>query len=186
MADLSVWTGRAVFGLVAALLLTLSALPLGGAGMAPTADDGDALAVVLSRLPAPDILLLAAFAWVVRRPDRAPALLVAAALLLRDLLTGAPPGLGAALGLIATERMRGRRFEPGAQGFLSEWVRVGGLLLVVALAEMVILSALLVPGPPAGGVVLRVILGVVLYPVVVGALRILAGLRAPGPEEGGT
>ncbi|PRY95701.1 rod shape-determining protein MreD [Hasllibacter halocynthiae] len=188
MGDLAAWTGRIAFACVAVLILTLAALPL---GTNPSAVPSEASPITLvravaGRLPGPDLLLLVALAWVVRRPAQAPAPLAAIAFLLRDLLNGGPPGLGAALDLLATERMRGKRFDAGVPGFLSEWGRVALLLVLLALAEQVILSLLLVQAPPLGPALARALGGAVLYPVVVAVLRVLLGLRSPRPEEART
>ena len=53
------------------------------------------------RWTGPDLLLALTFAWVLRRPDQAPVLLVAAVFLLADLLTLRPPGLRAARSVMA-------------------------------------------------------------------------------------
>jgi hypothetical protein len=58
------------------------------------------------RLPVPDLLFCLLAAWVVRRPERLPLLLVVALGLLADLLQARPVGPGA-LGLVlATEVLR--------------------------------------------------------------------------------
>ena len=168
MADARTWIGRGLLLLAGGAVLVLSLMPVG---------------TLPGRLPAPDILLLTAMAWVVRRPEQAPAPLLGALFLLRDVLTGAPPGLGAALALIATENLRGRRFEPGLAGLLSEWSRVAALIALVALAEQVVLSMLLLPVSETGSVLGRAILSALAYPATVIALRALVGLRAPRPED---
>ena len=53
------------------------------------------------RLPGPDLILALTIAWAVRRPDHLPILTVAGAALAVDLLLMRPPGLMAALTVIA-------------------------------------------------------------------------------------
>ncbi len=88
-----VWLGRLVFALmvvalVFALLLPLNTQPRGWA--------------------APDLLLCVTLAWVARRPEFVPVLLVAAVFLSTDLLFHRPPGLWTALVLILTQSLRAR------------------------------------------------------------------------------
>src|SRR6056297_633829 len=62
------------------------------------------------RFPGPDVLLLLAIAWVLRRPDFVPVLLVAAVFLLADILFMRPLGLWTALVVLGMEFLRARSY----------------------------------------------------------------------------
>ena len=77
-ATLHRWLMRALYALLAGLLVFLHLLPL------DTLPPGWA---------GPDLFLALTFAWAVRRPDYVPPLLVAGLALMMDLLFHRPPGL---------------------------------------------------------------------------------------------
>jgi hypothetical protein len=67
-------------------------------------------------------MLALTFAWVLRRPEFVPPLLIAAMILLGDLMFHRPPGLWAALVLVTAETLRVRDIREGPDGaiwFLS-------------------------------------------------------------------
>lgn len=135
--------------------------------------------------PGPDWLSALTFAWVLRRPDQVPVLILAAVMLAADILLLRPPGLGAALAVVATEAARRQQHRWRAQGFLVEWLRVAILMGLTVLAERVIRTLFLVPPtlaplPPLGQDVLRLIATIAAYPLVVAALGVL-GLRHAAP-----
>ena len=137
------------------------------------------------RLPVPDVLLLITLAWLVRRPAHLPAASLAFVFLAADFVTGHPPGLRAALVLIAAEHLRGRaHLRPGP---LAEWLRAGAVVLAVAFAERAILGLTLTPAPDMGPVLLRAISGALLYPfaalVVAGVLGIRRAPPGQAPRE---
>ena len=68
----SVWAHRGLYAALALALLFLRLLPLGS---------------IAGAWPGPDLLVCLTFAWVLRRPDYTPVLLIAAVLLLEDLRT---------------------------------------------------------------------------------------------------
>ncbi len=80
----AVWLCRALFAVLAAVLLFLRLLPLGS---------------VAGGWPGPDLLMCLTFAWVLRRPDYVPALLIAGGHPVRGSAAHAPAGaLGRASG----------------------------------------------------------------------------------------
>ena len=93
--------------------------------------------------PPPDLILCFAFAWTVRRPDYLPVLLVAAILLVGDMLSLAPPGIAPLLAILGLEALRSRRGLLAEQGFALEWVSVGAILTLMMLAERLILGFVL-------------------------------------------
>ena len=85
------------------------------------------------RWPFPDVLVALTFAWVLRRPDYVPTLLVAFVMLMADLLLQRPPGLLAALVVFGTAYLRSA--APGMKdtGFVGEWMSVGVVISMVFL-----------------------------------------------------
>ncbi|MGY3437803.1 MULTISPECIES: rod shape-determining protein MreD [unclassified Marinovum] len=130
------------------------------------------------RWPAPDLLLALCLAWALRRPDYVPALLVATAILLTDLFYQRPPGLMAALVVMACEAMRRR--GPGLRdaGFATELILIALTVLAVALAYRVTLTVFLLPRPPLGMSLLQALFTVAIYPIVAQASELLLGVRA--------
>lgn len=139
--------------------------------------------LVPDRFPAPDLLVGLTFAWVLRRPQYVPTLLVALVLLLGDLLFMRPPGLWAALVVLAVEFLRGREAGIREQPFPVEWALVSGALLAITLANRMILSLFLVDQAGLGLTLLHLVATILAYPLVVIASRLLFGLRKMTPGE---
>ncbi|MGR3463956.1 rod shape-determining protein MreD [Limimaricola sp.] len=155
------WLGRAGFAGLAMGLIFLRLLPL------------DTLP---PRWAGPDVLLAVVLLWTLRRPALAPVWLVAGIMLLTDFLFQRPPGLMAALTVIATEMLRRRHHRLRASGFAVEWgaasLAVAGIL---AAAQLVLLLAM-VPAPPATLVASQAVATALAYPVVAFAARWLMRL----------
>ncbi|MEM8959416.1 MAG: rod shape-determining protein MreD [Pseudomonadota bacterium] len=144
-------------------------------------------ALVLARLvplspgsggwPGPDLLLCLTLAWVLRRPDLLPIGLVAAVALLSDLLLGRPPGLWAALLVLATEYMRGRS-QPGQEPSLTGEVALFAVICTLLVcANWLLMAIFMVPQPPLPALLAQVPVTVLAYPLVVLVLVQLAGIR---------
>ena len=82
----SLWMHRLLFLAVALFLIFIRLLPLPNSA---------------GRLPGPDLLLCLICAWTVRRPEYLPVLMVAAVVLLEDMLLMRPPGLWTGLVILA-------------------------------------------------------------------------------------
>ena len=151
-----VWTYRATFVFLVALVVFVQLLPLSpGPG----------------GIPGPDIILLIALSWIVMRPDYVPVLLLAVVFLVTDLLLMRPPGLWTALAVLAGEFLRGRQAQLRAAPFLTEWALIGALILGMTVANALILAIFNVTQPSLGLTVIRLVLTILCYPLVV----ILAG-----------
>jgi rod shape-determining protein MreD len=135
------------------------------------------------RIPPPDILLLITVAWVLRRPDYVPVGLIAAAFLLADFLFMRPPGLWAALVVLATEYLRAREAGWRDLPFLLEWVFVAAVLCAMTLAHALILALFFVDQPTLGGTLLHLAITIAAYPVVVVLTARAVGLRKAAPGE---
>lgn len=138
------------------------------------------------RLPGPDLMLCLTFAWVLRRPEQVPAILIAALFLVEDLLLLRPLGLHAFVVLMATEALRTREPRWRDQAFVFEWLRVGTLMLLMIIGERLIMAVMLIPMPALGFVSLQFLATIAAYPVVVLAAHWLLGLRRTSPAEAET
>ena len=128
-AGTSLWGWRAGLVILAAALIFLRLLPSDGAS-------GGAAA--------PDLVLCLVCAVVLRRPEFAPALLVAAVILVEDMLTMRPPGLWAALVLAATEFLRARAGLSRELGLAGEWLLVGAVIVATFAANRAVLALAMV------------------------------------------
>ena len=73
----------------------------------------------------PDLMLAFTFAWVLRRPDYVPVLLIAAIFLLEDMLLMRPPGLWTADRADRDrDPARSREPRPREMPFMAEWAMV--------------------------------------------------------------
>lgn len=84
--------------------------------------------------PSPDLLLCVVAYWAIRRPASAPALLIFALALMRDLLTDVPVGAGVLSLLIVSEVLKLRRRRFARTNFAVEWIAVA--LAAVASAAL--------------------------------------------------
>lgn len=162
------WTMRALYaGLCLAIiflhLLPLDTVPRGWAG--------------------PDLVLALTFAWVLRRPEFVPPLLLALVFLLCDLLFHRPPGLWAALVLIGSQTLRARARELRDLTFSIEWLSVATTLLAMTIAYRVILATLLVDQVPLGLSLMQMAMTLAAYPLVVIVSQAVFGVRRLAPGD---
>lgn len=162
------WTFRVLFVIISAVIAFAHLLPLHpGAG----------------GIPGPDLLLLVAMAWVLRRPDYIPAVLVAVVMLMADFLFMRPPGLWAALTVLGVEFLRQREQMTREMSFLVEWATVAAVVAVLFFANAIVLAVFLVDQPALGLTLIRLIATILLYPIVVALAARAFGLRKPTPGE---
>lgn len=135
------------------------------------------------RWTGPDMVLLICFAWSLRRPDYVPAILVALVALMADLLFQRPPGLFAALMVLATETLKRRARLLRDQTFAVEWLTVASALLGVMLSYRLVLSLMVVPHPPLGLTLIQLVMSVLCYPLVAAVSHYLFGVRKVAPGE---
>jgi len=171
MNDISatrLWLMRAAFLALAMMivffhLLPLDTIPRGWAG--------------------PELLLCFACAWSLRRPEYVPALGLAAAFFLTDLLLQRPPGLLAALALIGCENLksRGRNLRDGS--FAMEWFTVSMIIVAVLIANRVLLAIALVDVPHLTLAVSELGMTLLSYPLVVAITHWLMRVRKTAPGD---
>ncbi len=162
------WTGRAIYVALAISYIFVRLLPL------DTTPSG---------LPGPDLLICITFAWVLRRPDHVPPLLIAAIFLLCDLIFMRPPGLWTLMILAATEFLRAREGLMRELPFLMEWVMVSAVLLAATLGQTILLAIFMVPDVTLGIALLHILVTLLAYPIVVATLWLALGLRRAAPGE---
>lgn len=163
-----VWVMRLVYtGLCLVLiflhLLPLDTVPRGWAG--------------------PDLILALTCAWVIRRPDFAPLLLIALIFLLMDLLYQMPPGLWAALTVIGTQALRRRVTVLRDLTFMAEWVTVAVILSAMTVGNQLVLALLLVDRPPLGLYLMQLLMTLASYPIVAYLSQIAFGVRKQAPGD---
>jgi len=164
----SVWQHRLLFLTVAAFLLFIRLLPL-------TTDAG--------HLPGPNLLLCLIFAWTVRRPDYLPVVMIAAVVLLEDMLLMRPPGLWTGLVILASEFIRSRVALTRELNFGVEWLLVAGLMLALFVAYRMVLVVAFLPQPNLGFSLVQTLWSILAYPVVVAVSRYGLDLHKPATGE---
>jgi rod shape-determining protein MreD len=167
---LRAWMYRGIFVLCAialafARLLPVSALPLGW--------------------PGPDVMVSLAFAWVLRRPEYVPVLLIAAVFLAADLLFQRPPGLWTAVVVMGSEVLRRRAHSSVELPLLAEWALFTGTLFAITVAYQGALWLTMSETVRAGLVGIGFAQTVLLYPLVVFLCHFVFGVRRamPGSVE---
>jgi rod shape-determining protein MreD len=184
-ATRDIWLHRVLFLAIALGLLFWRLLPL------PLAEAGSCMPeatfcrfwVWLDRVPGPDLLLCLIFAWTMRRPDYLPVLLIAAVVLLEDLLLMRPPGLWTALVLMSSEFVRGRVALTRELNFAVEWLLVTGLMFAMIVIYRLIFAMVLLPQPGLGFALVQLFWSVLFYPAVVYLSRVVLDLRKPAMGE---
>ncbi|MFP7674369.1 rod shape-determining protein MreD [Marivita sp. S0852] len=165
---LRIWAMRALFVLIALVILFFHLLPLNPAP---------------SQWAGPDVLVAFVFAWAVRRPDYVPILLVAAVMLLADMMLQRPPGLWSVLVVCAAEWLKSRERRQRETTFVLEWLTFAGTLIVItALYRAVFMILILAPGTLTLSFV-QVAMTIAVYPLVVGASFFLFGVRRAAPGD---
>ena len=141
------------------------------------------LDLAAGRWPGPDLTVAIAFAWVLRRPDFVPVVLIAGVFLTMDLLFMRPPGLWAGLVVLGSEFLRTREPQSRDLPFLVEWAMVSGVLIAMTLAARLIQMIFVVGQPTFGLVTLQLGATILSYPIVVSASRMVFGIRKIAPGE---
>lgn len=127
--------------------------------------------------PTPDLLFALCCFWVIRRPESAPLLLIAALGLLADLILMRPVGIGA-LGLVlATEVLRASVRAVRETPLLVEWLFVSLLVLAMCLFHALILWLSLGNLPGLRAMAAYGLATAAVYPVVALFCGLILGVR---------
>lgn len=135
------------------------------------------------RWPAPDVLLALCLAWSLRRPDYAPTLSIGGLMLLADLLFQRPPGLFAAMTVLASDAMRRRGPALRDAGFLTEMLTVALMVLGLAVGYRLVLMLMVLPQPSLGLSLVQALLTIAIYPLVVLVSQLVFGVRTQTQAE---
>ncbi len=135
------------------------------------------------RFPGPDLMLCLTLAWLQRRPDYVPAMLIVAVFLFDDILTMRPPGLWPLVVLLGTEFLRSRLATLRDLPFAVEWLTTGGLIVALSVANWLILSLLIVPQAGFGPMLLQAFATIAAYPIVVAITLFAFGVRKTAKGE---
>ena len=139
-----------------------------------------------SGAPVPDILYCLVIAWVIRRPESAPLVIVLGLGLLADILLTRPLGLGA-LGLVlASEVMRRRASLFRGGPFIVEWIAAMLLFAATLAAVTLVLRVSFADAPGLGPLGWHLFATAAIYPFVALLLVLCLGFAAPRPTPAGT
>ncbi|MFT3690776.1 rod shape-determining protein MreD [Paenirhodobacter sp.] len=158
----------ALFALIAAGTMFLRLLPI---------------SPVTHGVPGPDLMLAFAVAWLLRRPDYVPTVLIIAVFVLEDLIYWRPIGLWPLIVLGGTEFLRSRVRPNRSLSFPAELAIVAGVMLVMLLVNRLVLALFMVDQPVLGLELLRYLMTLVAYPFVVALSALAFGLRRPAPGD---
>ncbi|MBK0329699.1 rod shape-determining protein MreD [Rhodobacteraceae bacterium F11138] len=165
-----IWAMRTWFVLLAMTIMFFHLLPL------------DTLP---RRWAPPDLLIAFAFAWIMRRPEYVPVLVLAGVMLLADLLFQRPPGLLALLVVLGSEYMKNRTAGLSESSFAGEWISFCFVILAITLLNRLVLTLMLVQQAPLALNLIQMVLTMAVYPLVVFVTQALMGVRrlSPGDAE---
>ncbi len=159
-----IWLYRALFFFLGLLAIAYPLLPL---QFTPT------------RWPAPEILFGLTMAWVVRQPESAPFLLIAALALLADAVLMRPLGLWALLLLMASETLRFSYKSIQERGLIAEFSMVAALFLAMSILQNLLLWVSFSQSLEAMRMLQFGVLTLLCYPVMVVFLHYIIRVRKP-------
>lgn len=135
------------------------------------------------RLPPPDVLMAMCLAWSLRRPDFVPVICLGGILLLADFLFQRPPGLYAAIIVLACAAIQRRAATLRDAGFVTELITVALSILGIMITYRLVLTVMMLPRPSLGLSVIQAGLTLLIYPVVVLISQVLLGVRLETQAE---
>ena len=109
--------------------------------------------------------------------------MVAGLFLLTDLMLGRPPGLYAALSLLAFSNLSSRAITMRDMPFSVEWLTVAFAIAFVMLGHQLVLIILLVEPPAPALMFSQMAMTVLTYPLIAAITRFGFGLRPIGLGE---
>lgn len=137
------------------------------------------------RWAGPDLLVVVTLVWAIRQPKFTPPLLVGLVFLLANLLLLRPPGLMAAVMVLAVEILTGRARSLRAATFATEWITAAAATITIMVAYRLGLMLFFVERASLGLTLMQVIMNIVIYPAIVLLSSALFGVRrAPARETG--
>lgn len=128
----------------------------------------------------PDVLLCVTFVCCIRRPQYVPMLIIAVVFFLQDLMLNRPPGLFAALTLMASEWVKRRSRRAEEFPFVKEYLYVALAIAVVLLGTRWGLGIVMLPMPKAFLTLSELLSTALFYPVVVLFAQVVLKVRRAG------
>ncbi len=159
-----IWFYRLLYALVSFLLIAYPILPL---QFSP------------DRWPAPELFFALTMGWIVRQPESAPFLLVAALALLADAVLMRPLGLWAFLLLIAAETLRFSAPSVQERGVVMEFTVVAGLLVAMVIVQNIVLWISFSQSLDAARMLQFVMLTLLCYPFMIAFMHYILRVRKP-------
>jgi rod shape-determining protein MreD len=108
-----------------------------------------------------------------------PALLIGLVMLFADLMMSRPPGLFAAIALVAVEMLKARASQLRNTPFSVEWITASMAIAAVIIGYRLILMLLLVESFALSTALVQILFTILIYPVVIGVSWVFFGLRKP-------
>lgn len=115
---------------------------------------------------APDVVLVTALAWTVRRPYYAPIVMVGLIIFFQDLLLQRPPGLLPALTMIPLMRLQKQAYRPEDATFWEEWINAAMIIILIAIGLRFVMNITFLDLPRFSVHLSSVVFSFLLYPVV--------------------
>lgn len=134
-------------------------------------------------LPGPDLILCLGFAWVQRRPDILGPVLFGTVLFVADLLMGRPPGLWAAMGVVAAEFLRSRHHGGGEMPLAVEMAFATSAIVAVSFGYWLLLGVTGAIAPSLSLVLMQAVFTVIAYPFVAAATTVGFRLSPLSPAD---
>jgi rod shape-determining protein MreD len=131
----------------------------------------------------PDLVICVTMAWMLRRPDSVPMVVIAAVALMADLLFQRPPGLWAAITLGLSDFLRRREEGLRDAPFPIEWGVVSLAFVISKVLYRVMQTLFVVPNEPLGLTLTQIVVTIAAYPLVVLTLNTVFKLRRAAPGE---
>ncbi len=166
----ALWSYRAAFTFILAAISLGNLLPID---------------IRPSQIPAPDIAFCAIAAWMLRRSDYTPVIVITAVTFLTEIVLFHPLGLWTALVLLAAEFLRRNAERIRYHSFLTECAHFAVLYLVMSIGYHLVLVISFAHPPDFGDVLPQVLITVALYPLVVLATVYIFRVRKPSSTEVG-
>lgn len=133
--------------------------------------------------PGPDLLLCITLAWVLRRPQYVPTLLIALVFLVTDMLFIRPPGLWTAMAVLGVEFLRAREATSRELPFLAEWGVVTVVMVAMTLGNWLVLAVFMVGQAGFGLALLQLAATTLTYPLIVVLSLLVFGVHKMSPGE---
>ncbi len=159
------WAYRGLYLLLALAVILMRLLPLQGTPV---------------QVPGPDILVCFTFAWLLRRPDYLPPLLIGMVFFFADFVLMRPPGLWALIVLLGSEFLRGREATIRELGFAAEWGMVSAVMAAMLIADRLGYLVAFLAQPPIPLSIMQLLATIIAYPAVAAASHYGFGISRPG------